>query len=104
SAGSMSTAHGRDAATLLSNGSVLVVGGQASPNILSSADLYTPGGTPDPSQSTISVAPAAIPSGGSATVTLTVRDDAGKLMTTGGLAVNFLATGGGFLSDGTFSN
>jgi N-acetylneuraminic acid mutarotase len=57
---------------------------------------------PDPSRSTISVAPATIFSGGSATVTLTARNQAGNLVTTGGLPFSFGLGAGA--SSGTFSN
>jgi hypothetical protein len=58
----------------------------------------------DPAKSTIAVAPAAIPSGGSATVTITARDDEGQIMTAGGLPFIFDTTGGSLFSSGTFSN
>jgi uncharacterized delta-60 repeat protein len=58
----------------------------------------------DPASSTISVAPATIFSGGSATVTLTARNDAGNLVTTGGLPFSFGASGGNLFSSATFSN
>ena len=58
--------------------------------------------TADPSKSTISIAPATIQPGGTATVTLTTRDASGNLLTSGGLPFNFgLGTGTG---SGTFSN
>jgi hypothetical protein len=58
----------------------------------------------NPSQSTISVAPGIIFSGGSATVTLTAINNAGNPMTTGGLSFNFGATGGNLFSSAVFTN
>ena len=100
SAASMATARFNHTATLLSNGMVLVTGGRSG-GILSSAELYYPGPV-NPSLSTISVAPATIPVGGTATITLTTRDDSGNPVTTGGLPFSFgLGVGTGLV---TFSN
>src|SRR5438067_869841 len=79
SAGSMATARVGQTATLLANGQVLVTGGTIGRlTQTSSGELYDP---TDWSRSTISVAPATIPSGGSATITLTARDHSGNPVT-----------------------
>jgi N-acetylneuraminic acid mutarotase len=103
SAGSTPTAPLNGTATLLNNGEVLVAGGFNGTSAVSSAELYDPGaGVLDLSQSTISVTPTSIPSGGTATITLIAKDAAGNQFTTGGLPFTFgLGVGTG---SGTFSN
>jgi N-acetylneuraminic acid mutarotase len=103
SAGDMATPRWADTATLLNNGLVLVAGGFDGSSAVSSAELYDPGvGVLNLSQSTISVKPASIPTGGTATVSLTAKDAAGNQFTTGGLPFSFgLGAGTG---SGTFSN
>jgi N-acetylneuraminic acid mutarotase len=94
-AGNMATARSSHTAALLASGKVLIAGGY-SPSQLgveSSTELYDPVGI-DPLQSVITVAPASIPLGGTATVTLTAKDAAGNQDPQGGLAFSFgLGTG-----------
>jgi N-acetylneuraminic acid mutarotase len=98
--GSMATARGDQTATLLNNGMVLIAGGGAA-KVLSSAELYFPAQA-SPSQSTVTVSPASIPLGGTAKITLTANDFAGKPLTSGGLRVSFgLGAGTG---NGAFAN
>jgi adhesin/invasin len=60
-------------------------------------------GTADPAQTTVSVSPNVIQSGGTAIVTLTAKDASGTPLTTGGLAVVFklASTSGGLGSFGS---
>jgi N-acetylneuraminic acid mutarotase len=105
SAGILATGRYEHTATLLPNGKVLIAGGYGSSGgkgaNLAGAELYDPAGV-DPSQSTLTLLPATIPAGGTATVTLTAKDVAGNQEATGGLSFSFgLGTGAG---SGTFSN
>jgi N-acetylneuraminic acid mutarotase len=60
----------------------------------------------DPSRSTITVTPGTIPSGGTATVTLTAKNAAGTQQTSGGWPFTFDWSAAGFLNpgSGSFSN
>ena len=71
--------------------------------LTSTAPTITIVGPADPSQSTVSVNPASIQSGGTTTVTLTARDANGNQEPTGGLTVVF-SLGGGGTGGGTFSS
>ena len=69
----------------------------------SSATITVIAGAVSLSQSIITVAPSSIRSGSAAMITLQAKDGAGNSLTTGGLAIVFLLSGGG-TSGGTFGN
>jgi len=93
-----------------SNTITATINGQ--PVVSEAPTLTVTPGAPSLAKSTVSVAPARVPVGGSSTVTLTVRDAYGNQQTGGGLALTFglgSGSGGGSFSavtdnhDGTYT-